>query len=191
MPRLALLLLAALPAKPLDLAIAYPALERMVTANMFPNGGKRYVQGSEKDRCKWAYLEDPHVEAADGRLRIRARFTGKTAMNFLGACVGPSDRFEVAVYGNLYYRDGALGLKDIEVKSPGRDGFYVRRVREALTSGMAREFHYPLKDDVDRMFRNASTGLPVKNSVTRFGVNAIRVEPQSLVLALDVQLSVQ
>ena len=191
MPRLALLLLAGLPAPALDLAIAYPALERMVAAKLFPEGGRRYVQGSAKDRCKWAYLEDPRVGAEDGRLCIRARFTGKTALNVLGACFGPSDRFAVAVYGNLYYRDGALGLKDIEVKSPGRDGFYVRRVREALATGMAREFHYPLKDDVDRMFRSANAGLPVKNAVTRFGVNAIRVEPQALVLALDVQLSVR
>ena len=54
-------------------------------------------------------------EAADqgsaGRLRIRAKFTGRSALNVIGQCVGLGGAFPVVVTATPQYRAGNIVLK--------------------------------------------------------------------------------
>ena len=59
--------------------------------------GRRYVQGDQSNKCNFAYLEKPQIQGEAGRLRIRARFTGRTSLNMLGQCVGLGDEFNLVV----------------------------------------------------------------------------------------------
>ena len=61
-----------------------------------------------------------------------------------GQCVGLGDAFDVMVEARPEYRDGNLGLADVAVTSPGKSGFYIRRVCAALAASLGREFRYPL-----------------------------------------------
>jgi hypothetical protein len=67
------------PAGAVELHLRFGALERMLAEQVFTQDGRRYVHGSRVNQCNFAYLERPQIREEDGRLRIRARFTGWTA----------------------------------------------------------------------------------------------------------------
>src|ERR1700735_936743 len=89
-----LLLISAIPARPAELELRYAAIERVIADQLFSQDGRLYVRGNKTTRCKFAYLESPHVGSADGRLRVSARFSGRTALDMMGACVGLGDSFD-------------------------------------------------------------------------------------------------
>jgi len=49
------------------------------------------VKGSQKTPCNFAYLEHPQFQGKDGKLVIRARFSGRSSLNMFGQCVGLGD----------------------------------------------------------------------------------------------------
>src|ERR1039458_10792453 len=67
----------------------------------------------KNDKCNFAYLEKPQIQGEGGRLRIRARFTGRSALNMLGQCVGLGDAFTVVIAATPQYRDGNLILENV------------------------------------------------------------------------------
>jgi hypothetical protein len=129
-----------------ELHIQFGALERILGDQLFTEEGRRYVKGNRATRCNFAYLESPHVESDNGRLRIRARFSGRSAWNVLGQCVGLGDDFRVVITARPAYSNGQLRLQDVTVTSDGKTGMYIRGVCAALSSSLARDFHYPLEE---------------------------------------------
>ena len=89
-------------------------------------------------KCNYAYLEAPRISGANGMLQVSARFSGRSAMNVLGMCIGLGDAFETSITALPYYQDGTLRLKDVQVVGKGRDGYYIRRVCAALAESLAR-----------------------------------------------------
>src|ERR1043166_5223740 len=94
---LAILIAFAAAALPADLEIRYSALERMVAAQMFTQEGRRYVRGSQAEKCQYAYLEAPKLSASGDRLQVAARFSGRSAMDLFSRCVGVGDSFNLTV----------------------------------------------------------------------------------------------
>ena len=84
----ALLLASGIPAWGAELELRYAAIERVIADQLFSQDGRLYVRGNKTTRCKFAYLESPHVGAADGRLRVSARFSGRTAVDMMGPVWG-------------------------------------------------------------------------------------------------------
>src|ERR1700683_5710883 len=145
MPRLlAVFLLVAPLAQAVDLHIRFGALERMLAEQLFTQDGRKYVHGSAAAKCNFAYLEKPHFQGADGKLRIRAKFTGRSALNMFGQCVGLGDAFTAAITAVPQYKDGNIGLGNVAAVSDDHTGYYVRRVCAALSYSIAREFRYPI-----------------------------------------------
>ena len=94
--RLLLLLALVLPsARAVELHLQFGALERMIAEAVFTQDGRRYVHNDKSNKCNFAYLEKPQIQGAGGRLRIRAKFTGRSALNVIGQCVGLGDAFMV------------------------------------------------------------------------------------------------
>src|ERR1700688_3687101 len=92
-----LLLVSGIPAFSAELELRYAAMERVIADQLFSQEGRLYVRGSKATKCKFAYLESPHVGAIDGRLRVSARFSGRTAFDMLGGCVGLGDSFDLTL----------------------------------------------------------------------------------------------
>src|SRR5208283_1804207 len=83
------------PMKAASLQLRYDALERIVAEQLFTQEGRRYVRGTAATKCQFAYLETPHVSAENGRLKVTARFSGRTALDVFGHCVGLGDSFDL------------------------------------------------------------------------------------------------
>src|SRR5512143_4017862 len=91
-----------------DLEIRYSALERMVAAQMFTEEGRRYVKGNQAAKCQYAYLEAPKLSATGERLRVAARFSGRSAMDLFNRCMGMGDSFTVNITAVPVPRKGAI-----------------------------------------------------------------------------------
>lgn len=183
---LLLTLLAVTCASAVELHIQFGALERMLGDQVFTEEGRRYVRGDKANRCNFAYLESPKIESDAGRLRIRARFTGRSSLTVLGQCVGLGDAFQVNVTAKPQYKDGHLRLAEVVASSDGKTGFYIRRVCAALAASLERDFKYPLESEAKRLLEEAG-----RRELRGFKVPDVRVSGDALVLAIDFELRVK
>lgn len=179
------------PLRAVELEVQFGALERLLGQQVFTEDGRKYVRGNQKTRCNFAYLEHPQIRGEQGRLRIRARFTGRSAINMFGQCVGLGDAFDVVVTARPEYRDGNLGLAEVLVASPGKTGFYIRRVSVALAASLGREFRYPLAAQARKVLEDPGPQPDYHRQLRDFRVTAIRVTGDALVLSVDFGLAIQ
>jgi len=192
--RLSILLCAAWcgqPARAVELHLQFGALERMLAEQVFTQDGRRYVHGDKSNKCNFAYLEKPQIQGEGGRLRIRARFTGRSALNMLGQCVGLGDAFTVVITATPQYHDGNVVLESVTAVSEGKTGYYIRRVCIVLGSSLARDFKYPLAGVAQKLLEDPAAQPGYKRELRRFQVPAIRVSGDALVIEVDFELTVK
>ena len=173
-----------------EIQLSFGVLERLLAQQLFTEDGRKYVKGSKSAKCNFAYLEHPKIWGKDGRLSIKARFTGKAAIDLMGRCVGTGDAFDLTVTGVPYFSSGNVAFKDISVETD-RDGFYIRRVRAALRDTLSKEFKYNLGTDAKRLMEQQDPGQPYQRKLVKFDVVSIQVVNDALVLAVDFVLAVQ
>jgi hypothetical protein len=174
-----------------ELQIQYTALSKILAQQVFTQEGRKYVRGDKDQRCNFAYLEHPEISGNNGHLWIRARFTGRSARNFLGRCVGLGDSFDLQIFASPYYHDNVIGFKNVRVESVNKDGIYIRLVRNALAFSLANDFKYRLLDDAKHMLETKQEPLPITQELQSFQVREIRVTGDALVLNLDFTLTVK
>ncbi len=182
---------AAFSAAATELRIQFGALERMLTEQAFTQEGRRYVHGSKATKCNFAYLEKPEVRGEGGLLRMKARFTGRSALNVVGQCVGLGDAFDMVITALPLYQNGAIGLQQIRVTSPGKSGYYVRKVCEAMQASLAKGFTYPLSDALQHALVDPGMLPGYKREVHKFSVPDVRVTDDALVLHVEFELTVK
>src|SRR5262249_29221182 len=142
---IAVLLLLTADAAAVELHVQFGALERMLSEQLFTQEGRRYVKGSRDNKCNFAYLEKPRVRGEGDRLRMTARFSGRSTLNVAGLCVGMGDAFDLVILALPIYMNGAVMLQNVKVTSDGKTGFYIRRVCSAMEASLARDFRYGLE----------------------------------------------
>jgi hypothetical protein len=189
--RTLLFLLLASTAHAVDLKIQFAALERMLGEQVFTQDGRKYLRGAPSNRCNFAYLEKPQVEGEAGRLRIRAKFSGRSSLNLLHQCVGLGDAFTVLIAAAPVYKDGAIGLTNVKAVSEDRSGFYVRRVCGALESSLAKDFRYPIASAAKSLLEDPGPQPQYKRELRNFRVTGIGVTDGALVLSVDFELTVK
>ncbi len=189
MKLLACLVLAVFPAQAIELQIYFTAIQRILASQVFTQDGRLYVRGNAQNKCDFAFLEHPVISAAGPKLSIQARFSGRTARNFFGRCVGMGDSFDVHIAVVPYYKDSAILLREVKVESPGRDGYYIRKVRAAISDSMTKQFSYKVAADAKRILEQQHDPLYTQE-LRQFIVQNIRIAPDAIVVTLDFQLAV-
>lgn len=174
-----------------ELRIAYAVVQRVLAQQVFTDEGRKYVRANRASKCSYAYLEHPEVSPENGRLRIRARFSGRSGLDVFGRCVSLGDSFTAVIRATPYYRDGAVWLRAVDVASEDRDGFYVRGVRAQMASSLASQFSYRVAEDARRMLEQPAAGASWKQQLVSFNVNDIRVMPDAIVAVVDFAVAVQ
>ena len=180
-----------LPARAVELHLQFGALERMIAETVFTQDGKRYVHNDKSNKCNFAYLEKPQIQGSDGKLRIRAKFTGRSALNVIGQCVGLGDAFVVVLTATPEYRGGNIVLQNVSAASDGKTGIYIRKVCTILGASLERDFKYPLASEAKRILEDSSGQPGYKRELRDFQVPAIRVSSDSLVIQTDFALVVK
>jgi hypothetical protein len=181
---------AAHPAGAMELRIHYTALQRILADQMFTQDGRRYVRGTPATKCNYAYLENPdlHGDTASGRLNVKARFSGRSALDLFGRCMGLGDSFDVSITAMPYFHDGAIRFKDVVVESK-KDGFYIRRVLAGLTTTLRSQFAYKVADEAKKILEEKRGNY--SQELSGFQVSDIRATGDALVLTLEFTLAVK
>jgi hypothetical protein len=174
-----------------ELHLQFSALERLLAQQIFTQEGRRYLRGDRTTKCDFAYLESPRVDGHEGKLRIRARFSGRSSLNMLGQCVGMGDAFSVVLTARPQYRDGSIRLQDVTATSDGKTGFYIRRVCAALSASLARDFRYPIEAEARKLLEDPAGPVGYPREVRHFNIPEIRTTDSALVLVIDFELSVK
>lgn len=192
-PALSVLLLfaAAWPlAAATEIHLQFDVIRRLLAQQLFTQEGRYYARGKPGEKCNFAYLENPQVSGNGGRLKIAAKFSGRSSLDMLGRCLGLGDSFEVNIEALPVYRNGALTFQDVVVTSP-RDSFYIRRVRQALAASFSRSFHYKIREEARKLLESTPDPSRWKQEVPRFDVSEIRMAKDALVLVVDFQLTIK
>ena len=174
-----------------EIQIDHSVVRKLLEQASFTDDGRMYVRANKAARCSYAYLENPEIGADHNRLKIRARFTGRSARDFFGRCVGLGDSFIAVITATPYYADGLLRLRDVTVRSEGADGFYIRRARAAMAEEIPKKFAYHLYDDAKRTLEEPREKAVYRQQLERFNVVGIRVTNEAIVLVLDLVLTVK
>jgi len=188
---LAMVLACADSARAVELHLQFGALERLLSQQVFTQDGRRYVRGSATTKCNFAYLEKPHVDGADGQLRIHARFTGRSALNMFGQCVGLGDAFDLTVTATPVYKDGNIALKNVAAVSDNKQGYYIRRVCDAMAGSLGRDFKYPIAPAAKGLLEDPGAQPGYPRELRDFKVTDISVSKDALVIAVDFELTVK
>jgi len=197
---LALLLLGfAMPAASAELELRYPAIERLLAEQVFTQDGRLYVRGNKNTKCAFAYLASPHVGASDGKLKLAARFSGRSALDMLGRCVGLGDSFDFTVTAIPVVRGGALALDQVKI-STSRDSYYIGKVRQALSNSFAKDFKIEVKDQARRLLEQpvvpsplapVDAKAPYVRELRSFDLRDAKAEADALVLVIDFRLAIK
>jgi len=175
---------------PADLEIRYSALERMVAAQMFTEEGRRYVKGSQAAKCQYAYLEAPKLSATGERLRVAARFSGRSAMDLFSRCIGMGDSFDLTLTAVPVPHKGAIAFQDTQISTP-KDSYYIRRVRSALMRTFDQDFKIEIREQARRLLEQPASTAVYQQELKDLDLNAIRVTPEALVLVVAFKLIVK
>lgn len=183
------LFLAVVPSFAADIELRFDALERIIAEQVFTQDGRKYVRGTPATKCQFAYLEKPHIGADNGLLRVSARFSGRTALDLFGGCIGLGDSFDLTIVAAPVVRSGAMGFKDVKV-STTKDSYYIRRVRAALTQSFAKDVKIEVKDQARKILEQTREGASYKAEMASFDLTQVRVNPDALVLVVEFRLVV-
>ena len=191
-----LLLLCLAGARAAELEIHYTAIQKILAQEVFTQDGRRYVHGSPAAKCSFAYLEHPELHGDNGRLSLKARFTGRSAVGVFGRCIGLGDSFDVYITAVPDYHNQSIGLKDVRVEGRAprgepRTGYYVRRVCAALGESLRKQFEYRVGDQARRILEQTAPAAAYRQELLDFSVPQIRVMPDALIVTVDFRLAVK
>lgn len=176
--------------KAVELRLRFAALERMLGEQVFTEEGRRYV-GSKRTRCNFAYLQKPRMQGDAGKVRIIALFTGRTSLDVFGRCVGLGDEFDLMITARPQYKGDSVSFAEVTVKSVSKNGYYIRRVCDALASSLARDFKYPLANEARRILEDPGNAPAYRRELHNFTVKSIGVTADELVFDLNFDLTIK
>ena len=176
-------------ARAAETTLSYAALERVVWQVMLTEGGRGYFEGGPADTCRYAFVQEPRVTGANGRLRIRFLFSGRAGAQVGERCVGPGDTFDLVVSGVPALSRGELYLEDLRVEAP--DTAYFRLVSGLVESQLRQRLRYPLKQDLDRIAATVGAPAGYSMSVESLEMSQVQVDADALRVSLDVGLSIR
>jgi hypothetical protein len=180
---------AVVPCLAADIELRFDTLERIIADQVFTQDGRKYVHGTPATKCQFAYLEKPRIGAENGLLRVGARFSGRTAFDVFGGCIGLGDSFDLTILAAPTVRSGAMGFKDVNVTTT-KDSYYIRRVRTALTQAFRKDVKIDVKDQARKILEQTREGASYKAELASFDLTEVRVKPDALVLVVEFRLVV-
>ncbi len=184
-----LLFLTVAPCLAADIELRFDTLERIIADQVFTQDGRKYVRGTPATKCQFAYLEKPRIGADNGLLRVTALFSGRTAFDVFGGCIGLGDSFDLTIAAAPTVRNGAIGFKDVKITT-AKDSYYIRRVRSALIRAFAKDVKIEVKDQARKILEQTREGASYKAELASFDLTGVRVTPDSLVLVVEFRLVV-
>ena len=148
------------------------------------------MQGAKDQKCRFAFLEKPHLSGAGEQLQLKVNFSGKTALDMLGHCVGVGDQFELTILAKPKIDNGVIAFDQFQVSTP-RDSFYIRRVRTALVETLNKQFRIDIMAQARKLIEVPQQVGAYRQEIKDLKLTAVRVAGDALVLGVDFRVIVK
>ena len=185
---LLLTIVSATVARGSELLVSYGALERNISVQLMTENGRYYMQGDPSTPCAYAFVQDPRVDAYEGRLRIRLLFSGSAAASIRGRCVGAGDNFDLTITGAPAYSNGELYLDQMSIQATVA---YFKVVSALVEDRLRRDLRIALRQDLESAATWMSTRGRGSVLLTGLDVHQIAVEQDALRFTYDITTSIQ
>ena len=185
---LVLTIVSATVARGSELSVSYGALERNISVQLMTQEGRYYMQGDPSTPCAHAFVQDPRVDALEGRLRIRLLFSGSAATSIRGRCVGAGDNFDLTITGVPTYANGELHLDQMSVQATAA---YFKVVSALVEDRLRQNLRVALQRDLERAATWMSTRGRGNVQLTGLEVLEIAVEQDALRFTYDITTSIR
>lgn len=171
-----------------QLSVSYGALERNISMQLMTQDGRYYMQGDPSTPCAYAFVQDPRVDAVEGRLRIRLLFSGSAATSIRGRCVGAGDNFDLTITGVPTYANGELYLDQMSVQATAA---YFKVVSALVEDRLRRNLRIAFQQDLERAAVWMSARGRGNVQFTGLEVLELAVEQDALRFTYDITTSIR
>lgn len=159
-----------------ELTIHHTAIQKMLMEELFIDDGRYHLLPTTA--CQYAYVDSPVVTLSQGRVRIKARVSGKISMEVGDQCVGTrSDVVQVAVSAKPTFSGEKLVLTDIRVDEISNEGYRVL-LQQFLASAIPRAVEIDVREGLQRILADRQSTYDVV--VDRLSVTDITAENNRL-----------
>lgn len=184
------LLLAAAPARAIEVKISSQALERTLRAQLFDTpDGRYYMRGDAHSPC-FVYADNPHITFKDDRIVVHVHTRAKLGTSVRGTCVGVSMTTDADVSFIPEAEGESVGFRDARIEHLSNN----RELDFLLVPFLSRKLPSQMKVNAAELMRKllvnsaATTGYAL--TLSSLKLHSMLVEGQSLTLDLDANMNV-
>ena len=184
------LLLAAVPARAIEVKISSQALERTLRAQLFDApDGRYYMRGDAHSPC-YVYADNPHITFKDDRIVVHVHTRSKLGTSVHGACVGVSMTTDADVSFIPEAEGESIGFRDARIERLSEN----RELNFLLVPFLSRKLPSEMKvnaaDLMRKLLVNSATTTGYTLTLSSLKLHSMLVEGQSLTLDLDANMNV-
>ena len=164
-----------------EIVLEQSAVQKLVVESLFRDNGRYVLQGGA---CS-AWLDNPAVTLANGRVVIRAHLSARVGMDFGDSCAGVDLASWATVSGVPAAQGARVRLSDIRVEDVGD-----ANTRIVLNSGLAPTLPGALDLDVLKAVRSMLQGAggQLQVDVQALNIESVRVADNRLSLRFDFRV---
>ena len=164
-----------------EIVLEQSAVQKLVVESLFKDGGRYVLQ---RGACS-AWLDNPTVTLATGRVVIRAHLSARVGMDFGDSCAGVDLSSWATVSGTPSAQGTSVRLSDIRIEDVGD-----ANTRIVLNSGLAPTLPGALDLDVLKAVRSMLQGAggQLQVDVQALSIEAVRVVDGRLSVRFDFRV---
>ena len=181
-PLLVALLLATSPVEAAEIVLFQSALATAVRRDVFGPAGKRTLSGNPAG-CSYAVVEQPETTLGNGRLHLRARFTGRAAIKMGNDCVGPGDAFWLEVSGVPAVDGDTLRITNVRLDE-GK-AIYRPLLERLIRESVAGAVQINLRTEIQKVLGGAG---PYKATVPKLTIAGVSTTDAAITINFDFRL---
>ena len=173
---------AAAPANAAEIVLEQSAVQKLVVESLFKEHGRYYIQ---RGACS-AYLDNPAVTLAGGRVVIRAHLSARVGMDLGASCAGVDLASWTTVSGEPDAQGTTVRLSDIRIEDVGD-----ANTRIVLNSGLVPTLPGALELDVLKAVRALlqGTSAQMQVEVQALNIESVRVADNKLSVRFDFKVA--
>ncbi len=186
-----LMLVAAAPARAIDVKVTPDALERTLKAQLFSGAdGRYYLRGSATAACP-VYAEQPKVTFRDDRIWVHVHTRAKLGTSVRGSCVGVTLTTDADVSFVPEAEGESIGFRDARVENLSES----RELNFLLVPFLSRKLPQEMKVNAAELIRKLlnqslpSTGYTI--TLDELKLHSMQVDHGALVVDADASLGIE
>jgi hypothetical protein len=187
----ALLFVASLPARAVELRISRGALERTLKQQLFSGpDGRDYIKGDAKSPC-FVYAEQPELNFAQDRIIVKVKTHAKLGTSIAGKCLGVTlaSNSEVSMVPDA--QGETIGFRDARVEKVSDS----KELNFLLLPFLSHQIPTSMKMNAADVLRKALEGSTLttgyKVTLDRLKIHSMVIQGDYLVVDVDGDMSVK